>query len=790
MPRRPAVRRPLAAVTLGAGLAALAALPHPAAAQAAVRAAAASLAGVVRDPAGAPVPNAHVALPALQRQTTTDAAGRFAFAGLPAGAYTVVATGIGRAPARAAVTVRAGAAAEVALALAPVTVRLAEVQVTATPTGTDPLRVAQSTTELAGRALDRQLGSTVGGTLQREPGVSQRFNGPAATTPVIRGLTGDRVLVVQDGQRAGDLSQAAPDHAVTVDPLAAQRIELVRGPASLLYGTQALGGVVNVITTDLPTQVPAHLEGTVATQAESASPGGAGSLAVTAPLSSRLALTARATGRSAQDYRAGGGDGRVPGTFARGQGGVVGLGYTGDRVSGGLVARGSRFDYGLPASVGSDDAGAQIRGDRREVAGRADVTTGRAAVPSVRLDGTAQWYGHDEVEATGAVGTSFALRTQTLGATARTALGPAARPTRGAVGVQTLFRQYASTGAEALTPAARTANAAAFVYQEVPLAEGARAPSLQVGGRYDLFRVASQDGGARFGPGRVTQFGAFSGSAGVSVPLGAGATLGASAARAFRAPTVEELYSNAFHAAAGTYDVGAPGLRPETNQGVDAVLRVRRARASGSLSAYATRIAGYVTPVVAGRVDRETGQPSTAADAVPLNRIGQADATMRGAEGQAEVALGRGLVAGAMGDLVRGQFRAGGALPFLPPARLGGTLRYEGARWSVGGDVRHAFAQGRVSQPGCARAGSGGFGEEPAPEPGTGGIPCVDVATGAYTVVDAQAALTFSAGGRTHALTLRADNLGDVRYFDAASRIKSFLANPGRNVSLGYRGLF
>ena len=116
--------------------------------------------------------------------------------------------------------------------------RLADVVVTASPTGADPLRITQSTVELAGKELQRNLGGSVAQTLSSEPGMAMRFNGPAANVPVIRGLSGERILVLQDGQRAGDLSSTSSDHGLSVDPLTASRMEVVRGPASLLYGTQ------------------------------------------------------------------------------------------------------------------------------------------------------------------------------------------------------------------------------------------------------------------------------------------------------------------------------------------------------------------------------------------------------------------------------------------------------------------------------------------------------------------------------------------------------------------------
>ncbi|MEX2180810.1 MAG: TonB-dependent receptor, partial [Gemmatimonadaceae bacterium] len=225
------------------------------------------------------------------------------------------------------------------------------------------------------------------------------------------------------------------------------------------------------------------------------------------------------------------------------------------------------------------------------------------------------------------------------------------------------------------------------------------------------------------------------------------------------APTVEELYSHGMHAAAGTYDVGNPDLRAETSVGAEAIVRVRGPRTSAQIATYVNRISDYVTPDI-------VGDTLVDAELVPLNRFSQADAQLSGAEGTVEVHLGRSLVASVMGDVVRGAFTAGGALPFMPPARLGAGLRWEDRGRFVSSEARHGFAQDRV----------------------TGGD--VDVATDAYTVVNLSAGRQWIVGNVLHQVTLRADNVENVRYFDAASRIKRFAANPGRNITLVYQVRF
>lgn len=720
--------------------------------------------GTVQDSTGNPLPNARVTIAALGIATTTDGNGRFTIGSLRPGRYHLTVQLIGYAPAHHDVIVTTdGDVVRVSITMRATALTLSGVLVTATPTATDPQNVAQATTELSGADLSRHLSTSVAKTLESEPGISVRYNGPATSAPVIRGLQGDRILVLQDGQRSGDLSSAAPDHAVSIDPLAAERIEVVRGPASLLYGNNALGGVVNVISNDIPLSVPSHVEGYMAGQAESVSPGGALSGALTIPVGQSVAVTARGGWRDAQDVRQGGGA-RLDNTYARSYYGVGGVGLSRGDVDAGIVYRGYKFDYGLPSAPGDEEAGVHIDGHRHEVAARSAVMLPGTRLDVLNFNGTAQWYSHDEIEATGVIGTSFTLQTQTLDLTGKTQLGHLT----GAMGLSGLFKQYASTGEEALTPAANSSAGGAFLYQELPLLHrsdpDARVPRLQLGGRYDIYRIDSKPGDPKFGAPRSLSFDSWSGSVGVTVPLGDVVSVGVSAARAFRAPTVEELFSNAFHAAAGTYDRGNPKLVAETSRGLDGVVRAQSTRIDAQLAAFYNRIDDYVTVDIV----KDTIIEGTT---VPLNQFAQGNATLKGLEGRLEVTVAPEVVLGAMGDMVRGTLEDGTALPFIPAARLGGSARWEGRRLSLGSELRHGFAQRRV------------------PPPSTEGDPSA-IPTGDYTVLDLSVGYTLTLGGRLHSIMLRADNVTDERYVDATSRIKSFAFQPGRNFALVYKVLF
>ncbi|MDZ7630780.1 MAG: TonB-dependent receptor [Gemmatimonadaceae bacterium] len=711
--------------------------------------------GTVVDSAGAPIPNVQVVATELQRVAVTDAAGQFSFTGAPVGAVHLTIVQMGYVPVHEVVTVPAeGELAPLRIVLRRTVLRLPGVQITASPTGTDPLSVTQSTIQLSGKDLQRNLGASVAQTLASEPGIAMRFNGPMANVPVIRGLTGERILTLQDGERVADLSSISADHAVVADPNSAERIEVIRGPASLLYGNSAVGGVVNVISGDIPTTVPGRIGGFVNSQTESVTPGGVVSGALNIPLGQRLAATVRGTFRDQSSYRLGGG-GAQPNSDARSWNGTAGLGYVGDRLTAGVVYRQSDFEYGVPFEPGGE--GIRIDGVRRGLQARAGLTTGSRALSYLRFEGTVQSYTHDEIEPDGAVGTTFNLKSQTASLTGKTQFGRVS----GSIGTQLFLRQYEPIGEEAFTPAADNTNLAAYVYQELPLTTGgaeSRTPRLQIGGRFDSFRIQSKAGTEpRFATAQSRNFTNASGSVGLSLPFAAHFTLSGSVSRAFRAPTVEELYSNGFHVAVGTFDVGNPNLSPEISTGLDAVLRAQGSRGFMQFSAYRNAIDDYILPVATGTedVDGET---------VPRVGFVQRNATLTGLEFSGETEIVKHVVVGALADAVRGRVGSGGNLPFIPAARMGGSIRYDRGVWSVGGDARQVFSQTRVSTDNAT-----------------------DVPTDSYTMLNLNASWTIVTKRLAQTFTARIDNVLDERYADATSRIKSYTFNPGRNFSLVYR---
>jgi iron complex outermembrane recepter protein len=708
--------------------------------------------GRVLDVEGRPVAHVTVVLLPGQRQAVTDAAGGYELRRLAPGEYRVQAELMGYAPAARSLSVGQGGAVTVDLVLRPTPLTLTGIEVTSSAAAREPGAVAQATTQLSGRALQRELGGTIAHTLRHQPGVAVRLNGPGAALPVLRGLTGDRVLVLQDGQRAADLAGSADDHGMTIDALAAQRVEVVRGPATLLYGNNALGGVVNVISGDVAGGVPLGPQVSVSAQTETAYPGYALNARGLAPLTSSWSATVRGGVRRAGDMRIAADPelgSRLRNTDRRSWNAAAGVTRVAPSWSVAAAARAYDFAYGLPAAPGADPV--DLRGGRSELVARSELALPWRALRELRIDGTAQRYAHDEIDDAGAVAQHFALSTGTLNARARRA--PAGTVTGGAWGVSLLARDYTATGPAALTPAARTRAVGVFGFEELAVAGF----DLQLGARWDRYAVASRSS-AKFGAGTERSFDALSGSAGVRVPLRPGISAGVTLARSFRAPTVEELFSGAAHAGTGAVEYGNVALRAERGRSVEGLVHVRRDRTSAQLAVFRNHIDDYIRLNFVG--DTVIGGVT-----LPVLVYAQSPATLAGVEGSVELALTGELLAAVRGDWLHAAEHDGTPLSYMPPPRAGLTLRWDDGRHSLGADAHHERAQ--------RRTGAAGESE-------------VD----AYTIFRVDAGIRRTIARRPHSLSLRIENLTDVAHREATSRIREFAPAPGRNIALLYTAHF
>ena len=712
---------------------------------------------------GGPIGGAVVFIEEWARETTTDEEGRFTFDNVEAGTVHVTVIASGYSSRRSEVVV-ASSGGPVVLLVDP-ELHFEDV-VSVGAEARSQFEAFQPTSVLAGQELTKQLESSLGATLDGEPGVAMRSFGAAPSRPVIRGLDGDRVLILQDGQRTGDLSGQSGDHGVVVNPAAARRIEVVRGPATLLFGANAIGGLVNVISDEIPTAPIRGASGRVIFDLGSAATeaGTATNLSVG---NGTVALRVGGAGRRSGDT-----DtplGPVDNSQSRSGLGAVGLSWTGERMYFGGSYGYDDMRYGIPIVEGG---GLELTPRRHAWTVRAGGGGLQGFFDEFRTTLAVRRYQHDELEG-GDVGTHFANNTaevEVMGS--HRALGRL----KGSVGGWFLSRNFDATGAEALSPAVHERGVAAFVYEEVTWPH----VTVQFGGRVDRTRFEPAGEPAR-------AFTTASGSLGLLLRPAAAddrLVIAVSVARAVRNPALEELFFFGRHSGNFAIELGNPALESERALGVDVSLRWRAPRASGEITYFRNAIDEYI---FRNTLDADTFEAAEAAylarfpgralvghdlsntndplagdeAALAIVDFIGADAVLQGIEIHGDFQLTPRLSAEAGLDYVRGSLReSGNALPRIPPARLRGGLRYQYNAFQTGGEVVAAASQERLADG--------------------------DTPTGAYQLLHVFAAYSFPTAGAVSTITARVSNLTNALYRNHLSLIKDLVPEIGRDVRLLY----
>jgi iron complex outermembrane receptor protein len=702
---------------------------------------------------GDPIPGAVVLIEELRRQATSAPDGTFSLAGVPPGTYHLSVKADGYSSRRTEVTA-AAAAAPITVAVDP-ELHFEDV-VSVGPEARSQFDSLQPTSVLSGQELTKQLAGSLGQTLENQSGVTSRSFGPAPARPVIRGLDGDRVLILQDGQRMGDLSSQSGDHGVAINPAAAQRIEVVRGPATLLYGANAIGGLVNVITNDIPMQPAMGVHGTTTVDLGSAASeaGGAADVLIG---NGRVALHAGGGGRRSGDV-----DtplGTVDNSQSRNGFGNVGLSWTGAK---GYFGGSYGYDdtkYGIPVV---EDGQVELTPRRHAFSLRGGGQNLSGAFDSFRGTLAMRRYKHEEL-AGGQVDTAF-----TNNSTEAELMGShrAIGRLKGSLGAWYLDRAFDARGEEALSPAVDQRGAAAFVYEELTWPH----VTVQFGGRVDHTRYAPQGENER-------SFTSGSGSLGVLLrPAGADdrLTVALSLARAARNPALEELFYFGTHAGNFAFEVGNPELRPEHALGFDASLRWRGPRASGEVTYFRNDVRDFVfrrqmsEEAFASRLaafdarfpGRDVLSASPEAE-FPIVENVAADSVLQGVEAHSDIQINSAFATEVGLDYVRGSVRdTGEFLPRLPPLRLRAGLRYQHNAFQAGGEAAAVLKQDRVSG--------------------------LETPTDGYGLLKFFAVYSVQSGSTLHTITARLDNATNELYRSHLSLIKDLVPEMGRNFRLLY----
>lgn len=626
--------------------------------------------------------------------------------------------------------------------------------------------------------LVRRRAATLGETLAREPGVSASHFGAGASRPIIRGMEGPRVTVLSDGSALMDASTLSPDHAVALEPMLSEQIEVLRGPSALAYGGGAIGGVVNVLDRRVPTAVPANgLEGSVELRADSAARGVTGAFQVTAGRGA-IVLHAEGLARDARDYRVGSGwtHAKVPGSYNQTNTGSLGVSWVGARGYLGLAFTRQRNEYGLPGHS-HDYADCHPHGSHLHCGYHGeehdhhdhDEHHDDHALPFVKLD-SERWdlrgelhepfagisrarlrvawtdYRHDELEPHGDhvhVGTRFGSEA----GDARIELEHAPiGGWRGVVGMHTLQRDFSAAGDEAYVPPSLTRRHAAFLVEEYAVGDW----RFEAGLRHE-WQDIEVDSAQRDRRHRGNGL-----SLGAVWKFAPGYNVGMTLSRTQRLPSAEALYANGLHMATNTWERGNADLRVETARNVDFTLRKLAGATTFTVSVFHNRVADYIH---ARTLDVH--------EDFQLVEYAQRDARFTGIEGQLRHQLNPTYGITMFGDYVRAQF-AGGAgdrdLPRIPAQRFGMRLDATWGNWSAEAEAYRVGRQHHVA--------------------------AFEHQTAGYNMVN----LGLNYSGHHHAtpwqVYMQLNNLGDTLAYTHTSFIKQAAPLHGRNLSVGVRMQF
>ena len=638
------------------------------------------------------------------------------------------------------------------------------IPITGNPLGAGSDELVTPVAVLNGRELSLKRESTIGETLNGTPGVTSSYFGPNASRPIIRGMDGDRVRIMQNGVGALDASSLSPDHAVAIDPLIAEQIEVIRGPATVLYGAGAVGGVVNVIDHRIPKEPLNGVMGRGETRfggADNERSGAAvidvgnGMFAIHADVYTRK-TDDLSIPRSAQNKLIGEGhadhvhNGKLANSAAKSDGGAFGASLTFDKGHVGFSYSEFNNFYG---TVAEPTVKVDMKSNRLDFS--SEVHHLDTFIERIKFRMAFTDYKHQEIDS-GAIGTTFLNRgiESTLEA-GHAKIGNLS----GVLGLQTQNTRFSALGDEAFVPSTHTSSQGVYLYEELPIDR----LKLSAGGRIDKTTVKSAGGGAdegsgpKFGEAASKEFTPKNLSAGALFSMDEHWGIATNITHTERAPTQNELFSYGAHVATNQYEIGNKNLNVEKANGLDAQIRWKSQKHSFNISGFYTKFDHFINVYNTGEIRDELKVANTIG--VPAKFVGM--------EAQGKFRIYEGL-----GDLdlnIRGDYvRATNEITDTPlsriaPMRIGTGLDYHLGEFASKIDILHGFKQDRVA---------------------TNELP-----TDAYTMVNATISYRLKTALNLEAFA-KARNLLDEDIRDHSSFLKEIAPMGGRSVLFGLRGEF
>lgn len=690
---------------------------------------------------GNAVHGATVTILQLRQSVVTDENGKYEFQSIPFGKYDVAAHLSGVPDRVQSVEVRTNTNT-LDLTLQLTTVRE---QVTVTATGAEQLVSSsiQSVDVIGSTDLAKKNPVSLGEALDHEAGIAKRSFGPGTARPVIRGFDGDRVLVLQDGNRIGSLGFESGDHAEPIDLLTIERVEVVKGPATLLYGSNAIGGVVNVIEGHDEARKGAigYLSGIGSSNNNQA--GGSGGIQYG---TDRWLFWGNGGGQRTGDYKTP--LGVVPNSFSRNLGASAGLGYYRPKGFFSIGYNFSKLRYGIPFDPNEVDPEVVFLNPvRHSFKLNGGFREGGSFLESGNFSVQYNHYTHAEIDAdTGEVGTAFKNNTFLFnGMLDQKRKGKLS----GRFGFWGLRRDFAATGDEALAPPTTQNAFAVFALETIDFEHA----SLQFGGRLENNRYAPEATPSR-GVLPERNFTGFSGAIGLRVPTWTGGAFVANFTHSYRAPALEELYNEGPHPGNLAFEVGDPALTRELSNGLDFGVRHSSKRARFEANGFYYRIKDFVFLAPTGATDPDSG--------LIIANYDQGNSRFVGTEVKFDAQLHPKVWLNLGTDYVNAELTSTStALPRIPPWRgRAGLELYLVKGLILNPEVVLSDRQDRLFN--------------------------TETPTAGYAVFNLAGSYLIARQHTAHIITFNAFNLGDRLYRNHLSFIKEFAPEMGRGIRFTY----
>jgi len=691
------------------------------------------------------------------------------------------------------------------------------IDVSATPFHSSNIESALPITVLHGEKLRMRQANTLGDTLSKEVGVHSNFHGGVASTPIIRGLDGPRVLITQNGLDAGDASRVGPDHAVSTETSTSKRIEVLRGPATLFYGSGAIGGVVNIVDDSIPKSTQTTGEWLAEYNSNNEQTLASGSFTSG---TGNVAVHVDGFYRDSENYQIPEKDGvdEVANSAAKSSGFTLGTSYLLDNGFVGLSYQNLEQEYGIPGhSHGDDDIEvfADLTQNRFQLL--SELSFNNTVIKSLNTKVGYTDYRHTEVEL-GLVGTTF--DNESLEARVEL-LHQDFLDWRGGLSVHYKQSDFTAVGEEAFTPPSETNSLGLAWIEERHFGNflvqlGARIERTEVTAakvrlpELELVELSHDDHSDHAGhdshddddhSGHETQgytrnfmvehvFTPISLSAGLVWDFTDGYNLGLSLSHSERAPSASELLSFGPHIGTGSYEVGAlfslhdeqgeaahfgltdHDIAMETANNIDLSLRKFKGNFGFIFNAFYNQIDDYyyeqATGLSAGdghdHSGHDHGDEAEEAHTLPLYIFTAQDVSLYGFEAQISWQITDEFTWRVQGDVLRARLDDAGELPRTPPARISNELSYQGGSISADLFVSYYFEQTHTAE--------------------------LETSTDSYVMVDANVNYHFSLGQHDLAAYFKVINLTDEYAQVHTSFLKDLTPLAGRSVTLGLRGSF